>query len=85
MNLKRTPEISIAALLVFFAIYFHWGHFSDFPNFTHAWAQADHYALAIGFTQNGLDFFHPQTFVLNHQFPGGFQTLYLDNRCGFSE
>ncbi|MBT0526028.1 hypothetical protein J5295_05085 [Riemerella anatipestifer] len=35
----------------------------------HAWAQSDHYALALGFLDNNFDFFHPQTFALNHQFP----------------
>ncbi len=45
----------------------------EFPKYTHAWAQADRYALSLGFIDNGFDFFHPQTFVLNHQFPGEFK------------
>jgi hypothetical protein len=45
----------------------------------HLWAQADHYALANGFVQNNLDFFHPQTFVYNHQFPNGWLTADSSN------
>lgn len=46
-----------------------WKYLNEFPSHIHAWAQSDRYALAIGFTRNGFDFFHPQTFVMNHQFP----------------
>ncbi len=35
-----------------------------FPSFIHAWTQSDRYALALGFLNNGFDFFHPQTFNL---------------------
>lgn len=42
---------------------------TQWPNGIHAWAQADHLALAKGFTDNGLDFFHPQTQLYNQQFP----------------
>lgn len=41
----------------------------QFPAYIHAWAQADRYALAIGFTENGHDLFHPQTMIYNKQFP----------------
>ncbi|TVR42565.1 MAG: hypothetical protein EA392_00200, partial [Cryomorphaceae bacterium] len=41
----------------------------DFPSHIHAWAQADRYALALGFVENGLNLFKPQTFLYNHQFP----------------
>lgn len=36
-----------------------------FPVFTHAWTQSEHYALALCFTDNGFDFFHPCTFNLH--------------------
>lgn len=39
------------------------------PTSAYAWAQADHYALAVGFVDNGMDFFHPKTWSLNHQYP----------------
>lgn len=44
-----------------------------FPRDTHTWAQADRYAQALGFLQNDFDFFHPQTWVLNKQFPSDFK------------
>jgi hypothetical protein len=50
----------------------HWGTFSEYPQFVHAWANYDYLALAYGFIDNGFDFFHPQTYVLNHQFPSGY-------------
>ncbi len=41
----------------------------SFPHHIHAWAHCDHYAIAKGFVSNDFDFFHPQTFVFNKQFP----------------
>ena len=43
-------------------------YLKDGPISTHIWAQADHYAIAIGFVDNNLDFFHPKTYCLNPQF-----------------
>lgn len=40
----------------------------------HAWAQTDRYALALGFLDNGLDFFQPQTYVFNKQFPDNYES-----------
>ena len=34
------------------------------PVSKHAWTQSDWYALSLGFLDNGMDFFHPQTYVL---------------------
>lgn len=42
---------------------------NEFPSHIHAWAQSDRYALSLGFLDNGLNFFKPQTFIYNHQFP----------------
>jgi hypothetical protein len=49
-----------------------WGDFSEYPQYVHAWANYDYLALAHGFIDNGFDFFHPQTYVLNPQFPDNF-------------
>ncbi|MBR1784230.1 MAG: glycosyltransferase family 39 protein [Bacteroidales bacterium] len=46
------------------------GGINQRPAFVHAWAQADRYALALGFVDNGHDLLHPQTAVRNKQFPG---------------
>lgn len=45
---------------------------NEFPQHIHSWAQCDRYALALGFINNGEDFFHPQTYVMNNQFPDEF-------------
>lgn len=42
---------------------------NEFPRHIHAWAHCDHYALSKGFINNGFDFFHPETYVYNKQFP----------------
>ena len=49
-------------------------HINDMPAYIHAWAQADWYSIALGFSENGFDFFHPETFHYNKQFPGAWHT-----------
>src|SRR6478609_8662711 len=39
------------------------------PSYVHVWAQTDRYAIALGFLNNNFDFFHPQTYTLDLQFP----------------
>jgi len=68
--LKWSKRFGPAAVFLILAI--GWGLRVDmgaFPTHIHAWTRADQYALALGFERNGLDFFHPETFVLNAQFP----------------
>lgn len=65
---KRTLLI-LALLLLVYAFGLHWNHLSEGPAGMHLWTQSDHYALARGFVNNGLDFFHPQTFVYNYRYP----------------
>lgn len=65
----KKKNIFIILFVFFLGLVFQKNYVSDFPNFTHAWAQADHYALALGFVENDLNFFKPETKVLNHQFP----------------
>ena len=50
------------------------GRFNEFPQSKHAWAQADRYALAIGYLNNGMRLFKPESMVLNHQFPNDWET-----------
>jgi hypothetical protein len=67
-------ESSIAICIIcLLGVIFQHAYVNEFPSYTHAWAQGDRYALALGFVENNLDFFHPQTYVLNHQFPGNFE------------
>ena len=50
-------------------LFVQWKYMNEFPSFIHAWSQTDRYALALGFVNNDLDFFHPETFIYNKQFP----------------
>lgn len=56
-------SVTITGLLL------HRGHFSEEPSGIHTWTQSDHYALARGFQENGLNFFRPETFFY-HENPG---------------
>lgn len=46
----------------------------EYPKHIHAWAEQDHYALALGFLNNGFDLFHPETMIYNKQFPDWWKT-----------
>ena len=48
---------------------FQFKHLNEVPMYTHTWAQNDRLALANGFVRNDLNFFKPQNYILNHQFP----------------
>lgn len=67
VNLLKT--ISVIGVCILLGILFHKAYIHEFPSFIHAWAQADHYAITLGFLDNGLNFFKPQTLIYNHQFP----------------
>lgn len=54
---------------LFSSIFLHHKSYDKPPTKVHAWAQSDHYALALGFYNDGFDFFHPTTFSLTHEFP----------------
>lgn len=67
-------------LIIFFiialvGIKYNYKTINEFPQFIHCWAQSDRYAISLGFLENGGDFFHPQTFVYNKQFPGDFEII----------
>lgn len=71
MNSKLNKYIVFFVISVI-AIIFQGEKINEFPQYKHSWAQCDRYAISIGFIDNGGDFFHPQTYVLNNQFPGNF-------------
>ena len=48
---------------------FHYKYINEFPSHIHAWAECDRYALSLGFVNNNLNFFKPETFVMNFPFP----------------
>lgn len=58
------------AVILFISLLLQWRHLNEFPLHIHAWAQADWYSLAIGYVDNGMDFFHPQTMLYNKQDAG---------------
>ena len=67
---KRNLTNSIAFLLItFITLIFQFRHLNEMPAYTHTWAQNDRLALANGFVRNDLNFFKPQNYILNHQFP----------------
>lgn len=71
------PNFSSAQKRTFYFLFilitlvpFHWRSIFMGPIAIHVWAASDWYALALGFLDNGMDFFHPQVNQLNLQFPG---------------
>jgi len=74
--LQKSLLYLFAVLIIAASAYLHKDSYRLFPMHIHAWAQADHLALAQGFIENGFDLFHPQTFVLNPQFPHDFKVAY---------
>jgi len=56
-------------ICVFIAFLNHRLYITDYPSYIHAWSQADHFGITLGFINNNFNFFLPETPVLNHQFP----------------
>lgn len=69
-------SILVLILLLIVSLIFQWPVLNDLPSSIHAWAQADRYAITLGYLQNGFSFFEPQTFILNKHFPGDGKILY---------
>ena len=66
--------LPIPLLVIGLAMFFLQRNYMDeYPTHIHAWAEQDHYALALGFINNGFDLFHPETMIYNKQFPGWWQ------------
>lgn len=72
--MKNKDFIGVMIVVLIIGLYFQHDFFNEFPSFTHAWAQSDRFALALGFKNNGFNFFKPETFVLNHQFPDNWKS-----------
>ena len=66
-NIKHIIAFIIIVLAVLFV---ERNYMNEYPQYIHAWAEQDHYALSIGFINNDFDFFHPETMIYNKQFPG---------------
>lgn len=68
--IKKREYLIAFAVIAFLATFFNHRYINDFPSQMHAWAQCDRYALALGFVDNNLNLFSPQTYVYNKQVPG---------------
>ena len=72
-SLKDKPlfgHLIALELIVAAGLFIQRGYMNEYPSHIHAWAEQDHYALSVGFINNGFDFFHPETMIYNKQFPG---------------
>lgn len=69
--MKLTLKQNIIFIIVFIcaSLFVHFKDINKLPTSIHAWAQSDHYALALGFYNDGFNFFKPTTFALDLQFP----------------
>jgi hypothetical protein len=72
LSMNRKEILVVFFLLLITGCFFHLNKINEFPLYTHAWAQADRYAIALGFLDNQFNLLYPQTYVLNTQFPGDF-------------
>jgi len=72
--MSRTKQLLFAlGIIIFFGVLYHYKYINEFPSHIHAWAQADRYALTLGFINNNFNFFKPETFVMNPYFPHGWR------------
>lgn len=65
----KTFKLFIFIFIILTGLIYNYKYLNSFPSSIHAWAQADRYAIALGFIDNNFDFFKPQTYIYNHQFP----------------
>jgi hypothetical protein len=70
MDRRLKEKILVFSVIIGLSLLYQFKYINDFPSHIHAWAQADRYALSLGFLDNELNFFKPQMFIYNHQFPG---------------
>ena len=77
-KIQKKYLVQFWLLVIGITAYYYHNTITEFPMYMHSWTQSDHYALTIGFTKNGLNLFHPQTYYLNPQIkPVIKQTQYL--------
>ncbi|MGF7141229.1 glycosyltransferase family 39 protein [Roseimarinus sediminis] len=61
---KYYSDTSAILIIVLLGVLFQKNYINDFPSHIHAWSQSDRYALALGYVNNDLNFFKPETFSL---------------------
>lgn len=62
--MKQKNNIIALLIIVLLGVFLQRNYVNKFPSHIHAWTQADRYALALGFVNNDLNFFKPETFSL---------------------
>lgn len=67
--LNKRAWIIALIFIVFVGLFIQYPYMNEFPSFIHAWSQSDRYSIAMGFLNNNLDLFHPETLIYNKQFP----------------
>ncbi len=78
---KRREIFVVAAVLLLLSVFLFHKSITLFPSYVHAWTQSDRYALAVGFLENGFDFFHPTTLNLQPKYP---PKIPLDHAAGIT-
>ncbi|WP_148235410.1 ArnT family glycosyltransferase [Fluviicola taffensis] len=69
MRAKKGTNSIALLLITVLTVILQFKQVNEFPGYIHTWAQNDRLALANGFVRNDLNFFEPQNYILNHQFP----------------
>lgn len=67
--LNKKSWIIALIFIVMMGLFIQYPYMNEFPSYIHAWSQSDRYSLALGFVNNGLDLFHPETYIYNKQYP----------------
>ncbi len=73
---KSAKVIVVIIIITAISLLYNYKYLNEFPSHIHAWAQSDRYALSFGFIDNNFDFFKPQNFIYNKQFPDTWETTY---------
>ncbi|SMO88075.1 hypothetical protein SAMN06265379_111128 [Saccharicrinis carchari] len=72
-NLKTiVPKLKYTAITIFVLLslfLLHRESYNQMPVSKHIWAQTDWYSISLGFLRNDFNFFKPETYQLNLQFP----------------
>lgn len=73
---KKRPDSIVLVSIIVLSFILQFKYINEFPSFIHAWSQSDRYAIAIGFINNNFDFFHPESLIMNPQYPDWWETAY---------
>lgn len=71
--MKKYIPIVILGLCVLLLLKSNFHTFNKLPLYKHSWTQLDHYSLSMGFVENDLNLFKPQTLTQNYQYPNDWQ------------